>query len=100
MFSNIAGIMERKDSEKFRRLVYRVSRGNAITVFEEIEADMFEYSQEDKKDKVVFFVSFTGAEQGALASRLKKICDGLGVKQYHIEENVEALDNAIDDVEA
>jgi len=54
--------MQRKDQEKFRRLVYRLSRGNAITVFEEIETKLFEYNKEEAKDKVVFFVSFTGAE--------------------------------------
>eukprot|EP00916_Digyalum_oweni_P004487 GHVL01007949.1.p1 GENE.GHVL01007949.1~~GHVL01007949.1.p1 ORF type:complete len:806 (-),score=110.82 GHVL01007949.1:812-3229(-) len=69
---NQSGIVATVDQERLARTFFRVSRGNAFTVFTPI----------DGVDRSVFAVFFQGSGTGALGKKIEKICLAFGLPCY------------------
>lgn len=91
-FSNLAGLIEVKDQEKFRRMIFRATRGNAVIMFEQVDELVSDARTNEKVKKVMFLVLFTGGEDGALGSRVNRIADGFNARKMQLEDNQDLID--------
>jgi V-type H+-transporting ATPase subunit a len=87
MFSNIAGVIPQSEQDRFARSLFRATRGNTFTHFQQI----FEPMQDPKTGKavakavfVIYFQDHRGSSmaQSAMAERVHKICQSFGVNTY------------------
>jgi len=80
--NNVAGVVAEADKERFRRALWRASRGNTFVEFNQI-VERGQYTC----DKSVFVVYFQnspdGSTQSAMMSKVMKVCSAFGVRQYN-----------------
>ena len=53
MLTSLAGVIDSEDSFRFKRIVFRVTRGNNLIFMNDIKTQ-----SEGKKPKSVFFIAF------------------------------------------
>ncbi|KAL7069406.1 putative vacuolar proton translocating ATPase subunit A [Cryptosporidium serpentis] len=82
MFSNIAGVVRQDDQERFARTLFRATRGNTFTHFQQITEDIPDSATGKLIPKVVFVVYFQGATTSAVYDKISRICDAFGVCIY------------------
>jgi len=86
MFSNIAGVIPLADQDRFSRTLFRATRGNAFTVFQQIPEPMQDPSTGREVQKSVFVTYFQdhrgGAGASAMNEKISKICASFGVNTY------------------
>lgn len=112
----ILGVVSTDLEFKMKRVIYRVSRGHAITRFYDfningeeylITSSMRErdYSTVNKNsealiknpDKKIFTVIFTGGEENILLKKIVKICDYFQANRYPVPRNYE-INNEVDKI--
>lgn len=91
-FTKIAGVIHKKDIERFKRMVFRASRGNALSMFAEIEEPLKDPVTEEAVEKVVFYIVIRGDMEGALGSKLLKICDSFGAVKVFIPNSINEIE--------
>jgi V-type H+-transporting ATPase subunit a len=120
-FNYLAGVINKEDSLRFKRMLFRVTRGMVWTVLEDIEqaedqsqdqvegsgpADrkdsntMIDSSSAKTKPKTVFLVVYQGGGMEQLKTRLNRICDSFGASKYGIPEDRANFDKKVDEVNA
>lgn len=77
---SISGVINLEDSEKLKRMVFRVSRGRAIPTFFDLDAED-NYSKTPKK---IFNIFFQGGVENVLKFRLLKVCDIFNCSRFNI----------------
>lgn len=90
-FSKIAGIIEDEDINRFKRMVFRITRGNALSFFYEIHKNEVE-KKKQAHNKSVFFIMYQGDHSGNISTRLGRICDTIGIRRYAIPADPIALE--------
>jgi len=85
MFSNIAGVIPQAEQDRFARALFRATRGNTFTHFQQI----FEPMQDPKTGApvsksvfVIYFQDHARTEASAMNEKIRKICDVFGVNTY------------------
>ena len=91
-FSKMAGIIENEDIVRFKRMVFRITRGNALSVFYEIENPEADKNKKGADKKSVFFIMYQGDQSGNISSRLGRICDTIGIRRYAVPGDPQSLD--------
>mmetsp|Transcript_8101 Transcript_8101/g.15942 ORF Transcript_8101/g.15942 Transcript_8101/m.15942 type:complete len:802 (-) Transcript_8101:2450-4855(-) len=91
LFANLTGVMNLEDLNRFKRMVFRATRGNALTIAIDIEEPMKDPVSGLNIPKVVFIVRYRGNLEGAMRQNLVKICDSLGAHRYNIPSSSEDL---------
>mmetsp|Transcript_79796 Transcript_79796/g.258535 ORF Transcript_79796/g.258535 Transcript_79796/m.258535 type:complete len:839 (+) Transcript_79796:146-2662(+) len=99
MFSNIAGVIAQADQDRFARTLFRATRGNTFTHFQQI----FEPIQDPKTgrevQKSVFVIYFQdnrlGQQVSAMSEKIQKICSSYGVNSYRWPANCEVAQEAL-----
>ena len=93
-FCYLSGVIDRDDSQRFRRMLFRATLGMVWSVLIDIEpsADdkgdvMLENSKGEKKNKTVFLIAYPGGNGEFLKNKLNKIADSFGASKYNIPEN-------------
>lgn len=84
-FSNIAGVIEDTEQQRFARFLFRMSRGNTFTSFVKIEEPLVDPKTGKECQKsvfVVFFQDVKGSGESLLRQRIVKACQQFGVNQY------------------
>jgi V-type H+-transporting ATPase subunit a len=82
VFSKVAGAVARVDQERFARTLFRATRGNTFTHFEEI-SDLVRDARTGRSTcKSVFVVYFQGATSSAMYDKVTRICQAFGVSTY------------------
>ncbi|CEM27242.1 unnamed protein product [Vitrella brassicaformis CCMP3155] len=81
-FSNIAGVINQADQERFARTLFRVTRGNTFTHFQMINDKIYDAKTGKEVAKSVFVVYYQGAESSAMYEKLTKVCNAFGVSMY------------------
>ncbi len=69
--SSISGIIKVEDEMRFKKMVFRVSRGRAIPTFFDLDEEEYALNNEKK----IFYIFFQGGMENVLKLRLLKICD-------------------------
>lgn len=84
-FNCTAGTIDRKDQERFARALFRATRGNTFTHFENVDDKLIDPKSGTPVDKSVFVVYFqdVGAgAQSAMSNKVQKICQAFSVNVY------------------
>ena len=84
IFSRIAGIIESEDINRFKRMVFRITRGNALSFFYEIVDAEVDVKKKNPEKKSVFYIMYQGDQSGNISNRLGRICDTIGIRRYQI----------------
>ena len=79
-FSNICGVVAREDQDRFARTVFRASRGNTFTHFQEIP-ELLNCGGK-QVEKSVFVIYFQGGHSTSLYEKILKICSSFSVSFY------------------
>eukprot|EP00397_Hematodinium_sp_SG-2012_P005295 GEMP01005313.1.p1 GENE.GEMP01005313.1~~GEMP01005313.1.p1 ORF type:complete len:843 (+),score=177.60 GEMP01005313.1:149-2677(+) len=86
MFSHIAGVLQTEDQERFARFLFRSTRGNSYTSYQEIPEMLFDPSTGKRMRKSVFVVYFQDARgqrtESAMHQRIVRACKQFGVNTY------------------
>lgn len=82
----LIGIIPKDEILRFKRLIFRVTKGNVYSFIEEIKLDALPIEQRTLNDqrnlsitnKAYFILIYRSGETGALANRLQKVCESFG----------------------
>lgn len=90
-FSNLSlnyliGIIPKDEILRFKRLVFRVTKGNVYSFIEEIKLDALPIEQRTLNDeknlsitnKAYFILIYRSGETGTLANKLQRVCESFG----------------------
>ena len=103
---NICGVISSNDVDRFRRTVFRASRGNAYTYFDEIPELLMDFKAMggQKTAKSVFVIYFQGGELTSLYEKISKICTAFSVSlcdwpssKADAQRRIAALEQVISD---
>lgn len=82
--SYIAGTLEKEDVMRFRKLLYRATRGKALSHFENVSQQLKDYQGLDL-NKVIYVVVFQ--EGHHFREKIQKICDSFMGKRYQLPDS-------------
>ena len=68
----IAGVLPVEGVEQMKRMLYRISRGNALARFQDVETPIIDPTSGEEMKKTVFWIVFLGEQ---LNQRIRKMCD-------------------------
>lgn len=79
----IAGVVNQTDVERLRKLIFRITRGTALTYFSPLEEDEDDPNALEettrRKSKVVYIIISTHGS--AMTEKLSKVCDSMNESQ-------------------
>ena len=81
---HIAGTIESIDVDRFRRMIFRSSRGNALTVFREMKKPIIRYGGEEVY-KTVFVIIFEEGEY--LRNKMTRLVDSFYCNKFDIPKS-------------
>ena len=77
----MAGTINKEDIIRFKRLLFRASRGKVLSYFEDMDMKLKDF-QGDELNKVVFILVF---EEGThFREKVSTICDSFQGKRFHL----------------
>jgi V-type H+-transporting ATPase subunit a len=86
MFSNMAGVIPQSEQDRFARTLFRATRGNTFTHFQQIYDPMQDPKTGREVHKSVFVIYFQdqriGSGLSAMHEKINKICNSFGVNVY------------------
>lgn len=91
-FSYLTGILEKADEHRFKRMIFRLTRGNALVL---TSSDL----QNLQAGKVCFMIVHSGDTYGTITSSLKHACDLIGAHRYNVPLNSKNLQVLINENE-
>ena len=89
----MTGVIKKSDVQRFKRMVFRASRGNALTEIMEIEKPFIDVKTNEMVEKAVFLILYREGDSDALKKRLGRITDSFGGKVFQIPNNQEEYEN-------
>mmetsp|Transcript_32649 Transcript_32649/g.74017 ORF Transcript_32649/g.74017 Transcript_32649/m.74017 type:complete len:848 (+) Transcript_32649:139-2682(+) len=97
MFSNIAGVIPQAEQDRFARTLFRATRGNTFTHFQQIFEPMQDPKTGREVHKSVFVIYFQDSRMGsaissAMSEKINKICNSYGVNTYRWPTSREAAE--------
>lgn len=107
-FCYLAGVIDRVDSQRFRRMLFRATLGMVWSVLIDIEPQADNADQpsgenliagskgdENSSLKTIFLIAYPGGAQDVLKNRLNKIADSFGAHKYQIPEDNQSFKKKI-----
>lgn len=106
----MAGVIDRSDSERFKRIIFRVTRGMTWTALEDIEPAKTSNERSDLNHlienasgqivpKTVFFIVFQTGTHEMMRNKLTKICESFSASRYNIPEDPRDFEAKVHDVD-
>ena len=85
--SYMAGTIQKEEEMKFKRMIFRASRGRALTYFNDLNPEVqYDYAGIlDKKMRCVYVIVFQ--EGQSTRNKLSKICDSFNARQVEIPQH-------------
>jgi len=97
-FSNtICGVIPSDKQLLFERVLFRLTRGNAIMTFQEIPEAVIDPSTAQPVNKTVFTIVFIGH---TLKTRIIRTCQSFGATRYDVPTDRLSLDAALADIQS
>lgn len=87
--SLLCGVIPRERVSTFERLLFRITRGNAVVRTDPIEQPFYNVQTNEAVHKVVFAILFSAPR---IADKLRKLCDVNGATVYGYADSKEQLD--------
>mmetsp|Transcript_34767 Transcript_34767/g.62660 ORF Transcript_34767/g.62660 Transcript_34767/m.62660 type:complete len:830 (+) Transcript_34767:176-2665(+) len=95
MFSNVAGVIPQAEQDRFARALFRATRGNTFTHFQQIHDPMQDPKTGNPVHKSVFVIYFQDHARSvasAMSEKINKICSSFGVNTYRWPSSPAAAD--------
>ncbi|CAK75560.1 unnamed protein product (macronuclear) [Paramecium tetraurelia] len=89
-FNYLVGVINKEDQIRFKRIIFRITKGNAWMNTMDIESDQIVDTKNDdaKIIKSVFVVVYPGGGgSNVITNKLNKICESFQVAKYTFPEN-------------
>jgi len=109
-FTYLAGVINKEDSLRFKRILFRVTRGMTWTTLMDIERPRNEAERTDfdhlidttseAKQKAVFLIVYQGGSHEMMAKKLNKVCDSFGAAKYGLPSDRSNYDKKLREVES
>ncbi|EGR27623.1 v-type ATPase 116kda subunit family protein, putative [Ichthyophthirius multifiliis] len=88
----IIGTIDIQDTLKFKKLIFRLTKGNNWTDF--INFDQQKITFKGKcTQKSVFVSLIPGSSQGFINSKVQRLCDSIGIQRYNYPQNHQDYDS-------
>ena len=105
-FDYLAGVIDRSDSQRFRRVLHRTLHGMVWTTLIDIETDRHESkrslekefameSKSENKKRTVFLIAYPRGESNIVKEKLHKITDSFGANKYGIPTDKPSFESRI-----
>jgi V-type H+-transporting ATPase subunit a len=78
-FSYIAGLIPKEECMRFKRLLFRRTRGNVVTVLHDLEVPIETFDKK-KVDKTLYVVIFR--ESDVLRQGVTRVCEAFSADMY------------------
>jgi len=114
-FSYLAGVINREDSLRFKKILFRVTRGMAWTALMDIakpkvpekeqaaNPNVNNYFKEgtttEVKEKTVFLIVYQGGSFDMMKGKLNRICESFGASRYGIPEEPQAFNKKLQEID-
>lgn len=107
--SYLAGSIDSSEAPRFKRMVFRISRGNTWTILKDIEPVTDEKGE--VKDQIidpltgelvkksVFLIVYQGGASDTLRSKLNRVADSFGASKFGIPEDQQSFNKKLDELE-
>jgi V-type H+-transporting ATPase subunit a len=105
-FVFLAGVIKAEDDIKMKRMIFRVSRGTALSTFFDfvnLEMKIKDSDSSPKIEKKIFTIFFQNGQDNYLLHKMLKICDLFAASRFHIprrsdiQEEIKKIDKDITD---
>jgi hypothetical protein len=90
----LTGVINTSDLERLNRMVFRASRGNALTMLYDIEKPMRDIRSGDMTEKSVFIILYKSGDSDALRRKLERIVETNGARHIEVNPDPEFLASA------
>ena len=94
-FAVLTGVVEKQDVLRFKRMVFRATRGNSLTLSVDVEQKLHDAKNEEGIEKSVFLILYPGKGGEIIESKLMRICDSFGAHRYNVPKDKAELERAI-----
>jgi len=84
-FCRVSGVINTEDCNMFKKIIFSVSRGNAIVFLHDFNDEMLSDLEIDKR-KTIYVVLFR--EGGNVKAKIAKACASFSNDRFEIPENV------------
>ena len=81
-FSTLAGVILQSDQERFARMMFRATRGNAFTEFHQIPEPFWDPTNSTKTLRSVFVIFFQGGQNSAMSLKISRIAQSFSANIY------------------
>lgn len=78
----MTGVLSTVDLNRFQRIIFRVTKGNALTLFADLDIPA------PSDGKTMFMLIFSGGQHQQMRHRLLKVCDSFGVVRFDVPRQV------------
>ena len=85
-------MIRKTDILRFKRSVWRASRGNALTEIFDVDEPFTDIKTNEKVQKCVFLILYQEGATHALSRRLTRISDMFGGSIFEVPPNVEEFE--------
>ncbi|KAL4468898.1 hypothetical protein ABPG72_009168 [Tetrahymena utriculariae] len=86
----ITGTINKEDNLRFKKIIFRTTKGNSWVFTSEIPYDQGEFKEGFQKS--VFIVAFSGGS-GILKSKLNRVCDSFNASKYSMPRDPNGYNN-------
>jgi len=109
-FQYLAGVINKEDSLRFRKILFRITRGMTYTALIDIPKPQNDLDRDHpnyfldsakniRREKTVFLVVYQGGEHGMLKGKLDRICDAFGASKYGIPVDTASFTRKMNEIE-
>lgn len=102
----LAGVVSKEEAQRFKKTVFRVTRGNHWTFMADINIklpnhDTGKETKEVKEiTKTAFIVFYQGGEHDVIKSKLNKVCDAFGTSKFILPDDNTGYSQKMAELEA
>lgn len=82
MFSYVAGLISKVDTFKFKRMLFRQTRGNVLAIIRDMENELESFDKK-KVDKALYVVIFRDSD--VLRQAVTRVCEAFNSDMYLLE---------------
>lgn len=85
--SYFGGILDKKYQTQLQKMVFRISKGNAYTLFREVNGELFtqmdiQYDEPQYQSKIQFMIVYQSGQHDVLRNKLQRAMDSFNIPKY------------------
>jgi hypothetical protein len=94
-----AGVISLRHDESFKKIIFRISRGNCIVLSFPFSKIFQDSSTKEEANKLVFFLVYEGPKDGFFDQKLTKVLTSYSSCDYLLPESIQELEDQVKSLE-